>query len=579
MNESGFHKRRGARAVGLLLSLAMLAGTAPPVWAQAPVSADASATIDGAVHDTRGLPLLGAFVAVIALGADRPAAIAVTDERGEFHVDGLRQGVYSLLVGSLGFSGAMVQGVEVPSAQPIALQLEPATERALSAFDAPLELGYALRSDRRDILRQTDATVVTDDGRPGTAQAPQTERAWATPPTGAPMVGEFRVWSFTDVGEHDTVGVTSLSLNGTEGTVDTWSLQAQVGDRGAVWAHSDASKELGAGHRMRVGFGYVGNSFEFDPRPEDDEHDSWIGSLHAEDRWQISEPLGVSIGVRYEHHNYLDASSLISPSVEVDYRPGEHTRLFTGIAYDAEGLDLVGSEDGFEIASLLGQSNLRIGDTSLLEPQRTRHLELGVERQLGAGTRLRVQAYYDDVTDELVGVYVAGPGGGNDYLLFNVGDASIRGFELALAAELLDRFSGEVSYVYGSRDGAGYPVRRVSDEMGTGALVGDQEYVETHEVEARLTTVLPSFRTHVLAIYNWKRGMPLMREGEVDNERGRFDLRLRQPLPFRALDSEWSALVQVHNLLGPEYDSVFNVTLSELLGLSRGIAGGLAVRF
>ena len=38
-------------------------------------------------------------------------------------------------------------------------------------------------------------------------------------------------------------------------------------------------------------------------------------------------------------------------------------------------------------------------------------------------------------------------------------------------------------------------------------------------------------------------------------------------------------MVQVRNLLGPEYQGLYNVSLAELLGLTRGIAGGLAVRF
>jgi len=37
--------------------------------------------------------------------------------------------------------------------------------------------------------------------------------------------------------------------------------------------------------------------------------------------------------------------------------------------------------------------------------------------------------------------------------------------------------------------------------------------------------------------------------------------------------------VQVRNLLGPAYDRLYNVSLAELVGLTRGIAGGLAVRF
>ena len=159
-------KRIGAVAT-LLLFVATLA---PSVQAQSqsaaavPATNSADTTLSGVVQDSRGLPLLGAFVAVIALGADEPTAIVVTDGRGRFNVTGVPTGVYSLLVGSLGFTGTVLQGVSVPATVPVTLQLEPEEQRELSAFDAPLDLGFAVRSSNRDVLRREDATIVTDDG-------------------------------------------------------------------------------------------------------------------------------------------------------------------------------------------------------------------------------------------------------------------------------------------------------------------------------------------------------------------------------------------------------------------------------
>jgi len=121
-------------------------------WGQVPVSTEVR-SLGGSVQDSRGLPLLGAFVAVIALGADQPAAIVVTDAQGQFDLPQIPEGVYSLLVGSLGFVGAVVQGVQVPTAVPLSLQLEPMADRRLSSFDAPLDLSWVLRSSKRDVLR------------------------------------------------------------------------------------------------------------------------------------------------------------------------------------------------------------------------------------------------------------------------------------------------------------------------------------------------------------------------------------------------------------------------------------------
>ena len=47
----------------------------------------------------------------------------------------------------------------------------------------------------------------------------------------------------------------------------------------------------------------------------------------------------------------------------------------------------------------------------------------------------------------------------------------------------------------------------------------------------------------------------------------------------RALSSDWSALVQVQNVLGHQYDGVFDFRLGDAPVLSRLVSGGLAVRF
>ena len=541
-----------------------------------------SGALLGAVRDARGMPLLGAFVAVIALGSERPSAIVVTDARGEFSVPGLPQGVYSLLVGSLGFTGKVLAGINIPSPETLSLQLDEDTDRDLASVNAPLQLGWALRSRARDVLRQTD--MVLADGSPAGGPVGVGSRSgWSLAPSDDAALGEFRLWSFTPVADgSETVGVTSLALGGSG--AEGWNLRASVGEGGAIWADSSITHDTGLGHRLQLGFGYIGSGLlipERLPVEDAEEHDSWIGSLSLRDEWQATDTLLVSAAVRYEHNNYLADSTLISPRLEADYRLNDDTHVFTGISYEAEGLDLT-EEGGFETASLLSRTNLRVGDMASIKPERTLRYKLGLARQIGAAD-LRVNAYYDDVTNELVGVYLSGggvDGDSADYLLFNVGDASIKGFELALAGSLTDLVSGAVSYAYGSRRGGEYPVD-VAEERGLfdDESATDVAFRQTHEVQAMFAAVLGRPQTRLEASYNWKQGMPIVDDGELRDEYSRLDVMLRQPLPFRALDSEWSAMLRVHNLMGPAYDGLFNVSLSDLAGLTRGVAGGLAVRF
>ncbi len=564
------------RAIALTLAVVLTASIPATAAAQSQV-ASTTQHIVGVVQDSRGLPLLRAFVAAIALGDDQPAAIVVTDVTGGFEVKDLPSGVYALLVGSLGFAGTMMQGINVPGTAPLTLQLEADPSRSLSAFSAPLDMSWALRSKKRDVLRQTDGTIVVDAGTGATTSA-HTDALTHRVVRGMPAVsGELRLWSVTNVSSSETVGVTSLSL----GTPASWALRAHIDGSGALWAASKVTRDLGD-HELQVGFGYVGGTFDL-LAPTHREYvsgDAWIGRLDVSDTWRISRPLSVSVGARYEHQSYLAKSALVSPRIEVAYRPGETTRISTGATHSSTGFGLA-DDQGFEVLSLLRQAELRIGNTSRVQPEQARRYHLEVEQRVGPAA-VSARAYFDHVTDELLGVFVSGPDGVGNYLLFNVGDSKAAGFEFAVAGELLDTLtgnvSGEVSYAVHERD-TPYSFRTPGQLVASLPEIDTNPVQRTHEVQASVAAELAPSRTYFEASYNWRSGMPVVQEGEVRYDYGRLDLRLRQPLPFQSARAEWSAMVQVRNLLGPAYDRLYNVSLAELVGLTRGIAGGLAVRF
>ncbi len=561
----------------MTLAVLLTAGISANVTAQTLV-ASTTQNLVGVVQDSRGLPLLGAFVAVIALGDDQPAAIVVTDTSGAFEVKNLPSGIYSLLVGSLGFAGTMLQGINVPGSAPLTLQLEADPSRSLSAFSAPLDMSWALRSKKRDVLRQTNGTIVVDNGTDAVRLAPAMSVTDRVVRGADAVTGELRLWSVTSTSSTETVGVTSLSL----GSPESWSLRAHVGGSGALWAASDFRRDVGGGHELQVGFGYVGGTFDLlgPTHGELAPADAWIGRLDLRDTWRISRPLSLSVGVRYEHQSYFTTSALVSPTVEVTYQPSETTRISTGATHSSTGFGLA-DDEGFDVLTLLRQSELRIGNTSRVQPERARRYHLGVEQRIGPAA-VSARAYFDDVTDELLGVFVSGPDGVSNYLLFNIGDSTASGFELAVAGELLDTLvgsvSGQVSYALHSRDKA-YALATPGQLVDRLEEIDSNTIQQTHEVQASVAAEIAPSRTYLQASYNWRSGMPVVQEGEVRYDYGRLDLRLRQPLPFHSGRAQWSAMVQVRNLLGPAYDRLYNVSLAELVGLTRGIAGGLAVRF
>jgi len=351
--------------------------------------------------------------------------------------------------------------------------------------------------------------------------------------------------------------------------------KGQLAD-GIVRANSNMSRVVSDSHAMRLGIGFAGKELGV-PDVEHAPRDMWVGSLSAEDFWRLGEAVQVGYGLHFEHYNYLEENALVSPRVQIAFVPVKSVTLTTGVSYNAEAPGL--AELRFQVDPLA----VRYMDVLSVEginPERTLRYEFGVQSAV-ANTEWRARAFRDEIRDELVGIYLANDSGSTDFLVANLGDAVTQGFEVDVRRSFMDSFAGVVSYAYGRRDGVPMPTD-VAVERGMlsgGANLDAAAVNVVHEVAAGFETVVGSYDTRLNATYHWQSGIPVVRGGSLESVYERLDLRVRQPLPFRALSSDWSALVQVQNVLGTPYDGVFDFGLGTAPVLSRLVSGGLAVRF
>src|SRR5215471_12600555 len=79
------------------------------------------ATISGRVHDSAGVPVVGALVIVAAAAPAIPERIALTDKFGAFSVANLFAGQYTVKVSMARFLPAMKQGIELNSGGAVVL--------------------------------------------------------------------------------------------------------------------------------------------------------------------------------------------------------------------------------------------------------------------------------------------------------------------------------------------------------------------------------------------------------------------------------------------------------------------------
>lgn len=551
----------------------------PPVGSAAAVE---GASLTGKVLTLNGVPLIGAFVALVAKGSEQPAAITVTDGNGRFAVADLPAGPYSLVAQNLGFVSAVVQGLQLPRSEPVAVQLRPRPAVPLFDADAELDLGWAFRSGVRDVLRQESGTSMPGGGNPVGGEvddAGATRVARGGGVTGD-LFGELQVWNLaTAMDSRGTVGGTSFALASSDrDRADGWAVQAHLDDAGAVVARSDLRERLGRAHTVRMGLSYAGSHLRLAGDGTGEQHGGWIGTAYAEDSWRIAEPFTLTYGAEYEHYDFLDETLLLSPRVALAFVPNDETRITGGFAYAAHAPGL--RDMSFEFDPLDARY-VDLVSSDDLEPERVKHFEFGVERRVG-DTSFRVRAYYDEVNDELLGLYLQSPEGHNDYLVFNMEDADVQGVELGMTRDFGEWLVGKLEYDYGVRDGAAVPVERLvrrSAAAGAGTESEDSTVDITHQVRAALKAILGDLDTQLLAVYHWQRGVPVLKDEEMGRQYGRLDVRVRQPLPIRALNTKWAALVQVRNLLGHEYRGILDLALNDLPFLSRLVSGGVAVRF
>ena len=148
--------------------------------------------LTGAVYDNSGLPLIGALIAVSLPGSEKLDGLTVSNTSGHFSIS-LNPGIYTLMAQSFGHISVVVPEISVPRAQPLRVQLRSQRQVAASMLsnETPFDIGYALRPQVRDILRQTEPAVANVDSTHNVPWSTSSgeQSMWAN------VGGEFSLWT------------------------------------------------------------------------------------------------------------------------------------------------------------------------------------------------------------------------------------------------------------------------------------------------------------------------------------------------------------------------------------------------
>jgi hypothetical protein len=384
-------------------------------------------------------------------------------------------------------------------------------------------------------------------------------------------------------------GVAYATVGAPIGTTGQWSVQGAIG-RGELSSWIVAGNYLRpteSRHALDLGASFAMQGFnEETPAAlmSVPERRRVAGTIHAFDTWRLHRRAVVTYGTGYAYHDYLDRPTLMSPSASLSVSPVEKTWVRVAVTqqmlapgaeeFDARNLSAFSMppQRTFTSASADGR----------LSAERTRHVEVGVEHQVGQFL-LGVRRFEQAVDNQLVAMFGVGP---RDlapdlghYAVANGGNVNAGGWVFGIAQDAGPRFRGSVEYTIAQAEWFGTGDRGLIAVMAPSADRTGTERI--HDVTASAVTDVPETATRVAA--TWKvnsafaRRSPLLGEASSD---ARFDVQVSQRLPFlSSTGADWEFVVAVRNLFrdGEAVGSIYDELL--VIRPPKRIVGGLLVRF
>jgi hypothetical protein len=604
------------------------------------VAAVALGSIEGTVADEKGLPVGGA--AVSALGAitaysftDRDGHFLLRLSPGPYlvraHVPGFvasRGQMIEVRANSRSSSTIAVHrtsaAASAPSTPPVlaaGIGVDPApapasasapaddgagkTSPAASPGDDHSELAWRLRHLRRGVLQ--DATVpdaiIAEEIAPSSSPGPSGTFTKATGSSSrlaanlfgsTPFSGQINLLTTSSFDNPQQLfnsdnlshGIAYLAVGAPAGGNADWAVRGAFNQADlSSWLIAGAYSTHGpARHRYDLGLSYATQRYDGgNPAALRSVTDGSrnAGEMFAFDTYTIAPEVILTFGTRYARYDYLEDKSLLSPRIALTLVPAEHLRanILVSQRTIAPGAEefLPPGENGVWLPPQRTFSALP--SDGLLDAERTRHLDVEVERDLTASSAILFRAFRQDVEGQLVtafGLNVPGSPSANvgHYYIGNFGDSSAQGIGTGFRTAIAGRVHGSVEYTL--TQARWNPGEELGVWMQLPTLL---RATRIHGVSTRVETELPETATRILVVYRVSNAVARATADDamVDS---RFDVQVRQSLPFMDFSTaKWEMLFGVRNFFREM--TVDQSVYDELLVIHppKRIVGGLTMRF
>jgi hypothetical protein len=556
------------------------------VWCLGASAAVNPGVITGTVHDTAGVPQMGAVVEVLANSAAQ-AQTALTDTKGGFTIAGLLPGLYTIKVTAPSFLPTIRESVHLQSGASLLLNLTLNTlfeaiqlvPRHKVSSDTEDDWRWALRSmANRPILRLVDdkplvvveGNEVSDDGQL------KARVSW---------IGGSDGEAFSTSGMDTHFQVEQSIFGKGRSAPAKWSLN---GDVGSSLSNPNAviraaySREMPDGSHPEVAF-----SAKHFASLNPDQPAIQALALSVANSMTFGEYLELEYGGETQTIQFKERATSYLPFATLSLHPGKNTILQYRYATSVPNLRRA---KGFDTAPAdLSESDPRLTMTPLGQRiERANHYELSLSQRFGSN-KVQLAVFSDTVhnaaltgtgatvtpdTDALIGDPYSGT------FSYNGGTLQTQGVRAVYSHPLATGLDATLDYAYGGVLTA--PENLVQVSQTATSLVTTNR----HSAAAKLSGTLPRSKTKLIASYRWVSGSGLTPVDMFNASAGQTDPYLsffiRQPIPtMHLLPGGLEALVDVRNLLAQGYRPILSAdgSIVYLVQGTRCIRAGLSFNF
>ena len=560
------------------------------------------ATITGAVLDTKGNPVSGAFISLLRDGANKVIKQTRSDAAGRFTTR-ISPGRYGIRAIAAGFNEVVFSSVEVRASQELVYRFNL----------EPIGSGKTLperRRDREDVkwtLRSAQTRRSIFQAQEGEDADMQAVLEGKTTAVGEPVANDASAespdvvieasnsdWHSKVQGVAETYFASNsygpsypavnfaLATSPTDRITVIFAGQTAAGPNAPERFEATTRVRAGQRHRMGMSFGAVrmGSASMTSARDNSAARFGQV-SVRAIDEWIVRDGIVIVLGLDYSHFIGAGGARSFNPRIGIQYDANARTRLKAAYAPggDEGTLQSVAAFEGTQIAFREnGKRPIAFVDGRAIM-DRSHRLEFGVERVLDNKSNLEGTAFFDTTLGRGVGLLstpITAFSGATGEAFINVANqqGAAKGMRLVYTRRLSRMWTASAGYSFGR-----------GQRLAAGEIAQPTDIFESGFFQSAALQLGAGFDsgTNIRTVLRFSPNATVFAIDPFAGQLAVYDpslsVQVTQELPRFGLPVRAEAVLDARNLLDVQPGTENGEIFTQLNTSRRSVRGGISLRF